>query len=123
MPDLFPFTHHTHIKIPVLKEKFIFWDDLRSTHDNDARGEVALDLSCQREASFYIPLITTHAHEIRLGIQQEFENRSVTSIRHQMAWQKLGMDSLLPGYRLEVGRSQGDVFMAEKEVMRLKGKL
>ena len=53
-----------------------------------------------------IPLITAQSHQVGLGLQQELENGLVTSIRHQMAGQKLCIDSLLLGNYLEVGWSQ-----------------
>jgi hypothetical protein len=86
LPEFLPFTHDTDVKFSIREEKIIVRGDLRSAQNDGAGREKSLEPFCQKEASFNIPLVTAHPHQIGLSIQQELENGLVAAIRHQMVW-------------------------------------
>ena len=82
-----------------------------------------MELSGQKEAAFQVPEITAHAHDIRLDIQQKPQNHLVAPIRHQVLRQDNDIPALPQRDCFQTCGSQGDVFVAVKEIRSLKRKL
>jgi hypothetical protein len=122
-PNLLSFAHNSNIKVPVLKKKLVVRGYFRPPENDRAFRQLKLDLLCQKKTSLHIPHIATHPDDVGFSIHYKFKDGLIASVAHQMPWQELCINTLVRSNPLEVGRSKRDVFIAEKEIMGLDGKL